>query len=146
MTTKIALTIIKHVQQRGLTQKMKRLIATGIILIFLHGCDNSTSHISEQEMLKQCRENLKEKLKNPFSYREINELTKIFKTRDEPKGKPWEDDAIPAHTGAVYLEYTAENSFGGNTRNEFICYYLIDQLFMARKAFENDLTVMINRQ
>ena len=89
---------------------------------------------SKVDLIKDCREILIGRLKDPFSYKAIKEFDLIY---DDPmeQAETWSDSyqasypndykyIIPPHDTYVNLEYTAKNGFGGSVRNDFSCFFL----------------------
>ena len=113
---------------------MKRLVTLLVLVLTaapLIGCGKNSA-----ELIADCQTRIKESLKDPYSYRQIDKTVSHY---DDPmsQAKKWSTDyltlrpekykyMIPPHDGYVSIEYTAKNGFGGSVRNDFSCMYLKD--------------------
>ena len=135
-------------------KKVLALVLSTIGAAALTGCGNNSA-----EMATDCRNRLKGRLKDPFSFRQIDKSVSYY---DDPmqQSMVWPADLlaeypdkykymIPPHDVYVKIEYTAKNGFGGSVRNDFKCMYLRKSLVRldGRDVMEvnDDLSLSIAR-
>ena len=73
-------------------------------------------------LANSCRESLKQKLKDPFSYNEISAKVKFY-DKPQPAKFVGSTKLWGEYNYAVVLDYTASNSYGANIRDDQLCLF-----------------------
>ena len=76
--------------------------AAFVVPFVARGLPSGSPSISSSIAIQECRQHLKARLKDPFSYREIS--------------------AKMLDSGVVVIDYTAKNGFGGAVRDKEYCW------------------------
>lgn len=98
------LTLAKHWERRTWGFKAFVLLGTAAFVVpfVARNLSLADNPVSSSIAIHECRQHLKARLKDPFSYREIS-----AKTLDD---------------GVVVIDYTAKNGFGGAVRDKEYCW------------------------
>ena len=118
-----------HTSQVYSMKKVLALVLSMIGAAALTGCGNNSA-----EMAADCRNRIKGRLKDLFSFRQIDKSVSYYNDPMQ-QAKEWSAGFLakypdnykyltPPYNVYVNIEYTVKNGFGGSVRDDFSCMYL----------------------